>query len=132
MARVYVDPDRLEEFARRLAEFSREVNLIYSNLDGRLKSLNATWRDQEYEKFKDAFADLQKLLLEEGVRAGDEMTRLTLAKQDDYIAQFEKAGVTFVKDVDVPAFQAKTASVYEAFPKWTPGLHAKIQAILAQ
>jgi uncharacterized protein YukE len=86
MARVYVDPDRLEEFARRLAEFSREVNLIYSNLDGRLKSLNATWRDQEYEKFKDAFADLQKLL-RDFTRMVDQ-THPELRKDAAYIREY--------------------------------------------
>jgi TRAP-type transport system periplasmic protein len=76
--------------------------------------------------------DLQDLLLTEGHRAGEAMTRLTLEKQDEYIAQFEEAGVTIVDDVDVPAFQAATASVYDAFPQWTPGLHQTIQDILAQ
>jgi tripartite ATP-independent transporter DctP family solute receptor len=76
--------------------------------------------------------DLQTIMLEEGKRAGEEMTRLTLEKQDEYIGLFEDAGVTIVEDVDIPAFQDATASVYEAFPQWTPGLHAKIQAILAQ
>jgi hypothetical protein len=32
--------------------------------------------------------------------------------------------------VDILAFQEVTASVYEAFPEWTPGLHGTIQAIL--
>ena len=66
------------------------------------------------------------MLLEEGAKAGDEMTRLTLASQDDYIAKFKAAGVTFVSDVDVPAFQKATASVYTAFPKWTPGLRETV------
>jgi len=76
-------------------------------------------------------ADTQRLLLEEGKKAGDEMTRLTLAKQDEYLAQFKAAGVTVVSDVDILAFQKATAATYEAFPKWTPGLHATIQKILA-
>jgi TRAP-type transport system periplasmic protein len=76
--------------------------------------------------------DLQDLLLTEGHRAGEEMTRLTLEKQDEYIAQFEEAGITIVGDVDVAAFQDATASVYDAFPQWTPGLHKTIQDILAQ
>ena len=37
-----------------------------------------------------------------------------------------------VTDVDKAAFQKATASVYNAFPKWTPGLHDKIEAILKQ
>jgi hypothetical protein len=38
--------------------------------------------------------------------------------------------VQFVSDVDLPAFQKATSSVYKAFPKWTPGLHDTIMAAL--
>ena len=76
--------------------------------------------------------DVQQLLLEEGRKAGDEMTRLTLEKQNEYLEQFRNAGVTIVEDVDVAAFQEATAPTYQAFPKWTPGLHGTIQKILAQ
>lgn len=48
-------------------------------------------------------ADVQKVLLEEGKKAGDEMTRLTLEMQNDYMNKFKAAGVTFV-DVDLAAF----------------------------
>jgi tripartite ATP-independent transporter DctP family solute receptor len=75
-------------------------------------------------------ADTQKVLLEEGKKAGDEMTRLTLALEADYMAKFKAAGVTFVSDVDVGAFQKSTAGVYKAFPKWTPGLHDTVMAAL--
>lgn len=75
-------------------------------------------------------ADVQKIMLEEGRRGGDEMTRLTTALQNDYIAKFKAAGVTFVTDVDHAAFQTATASVYKAFPKWTPGLHDTVMAVL--
>lgn len=74
--------------------------------------------------------DLQTILLEEGLKAGDHLTRLTLEKQDEYVKMFEAEGVTFVTDVDVEAFQEATASVYDAFPDWTPGLHDRINAIL--
>ncbi len=74
--------------------------------------------------------DIQQVLLEEGQKAGAEMTRLTLASQDDYIAKFKAAGVTIVSDVDIPAFQKATASVYTAFPKWTPGLRETVLANL--
>jgi tripartite ATP-independent transporter DctP family solute receptor len=66
--------------------------------------------------------DIQQVLVEEGKKAGDEMTRLTLASGDDYAAKFKAAGVTIVSDVDTAAFQSSTAGVYAAFPKWTPGL----------
>jgi tripartite ATP-independent transporter DctP family solute receptor len=75
-------------------------------------------------------ADVQKVLLEEGKKAGDEMTRLTLELQNDYIAKFKAAGVTFVTDVDRGAFQKATAGVYKAFPKWTPGLHETVLSAL--
>lgn len=75
-------------------------------------------------------ADVQKVLLEEGKKAGDEMTRLTLELQNDYIAKFKAAGVTFVTDVDRAAFQKATAPVYKAFPKWTPGLYDTVLSAL--
>lgn len=75
-------------------------------------------------------ADVQKVLLEEGKRAGDEMTRLTLDLQNDYMNKFKSAGVTFVPDVDLAAFQKATTPVYKAFPKWTPGLHDTVLAAL--
>ena len=74
--------------------------------------------------------DVQQILLEEGHKAGVEMTRLTLASQDEYLAKFKAAGVTIVSDVDIPAFQKATASVYKAFPKWTPGLRETVLANL--
>lgn len=74
--------------------------------------------------------DVQKLLLEEGKRAGDEMTRLTLELQNDYMSKFKAAGVQFVTDVDINAFQKATSSVYSAFPKWTPGLHDTVLAAI--
>lgn len=74
--------------------------------------------------------DVQTVLLEEGARARDEMTRLTLEQNQDYVDKFKKAGVTFVEDVDLAAFQKATAPVYSAFPKWTPGLHDTVTAIL--
>ena len=58
------------------------------------------------------------------------MTRLTLELQNDYVNKFKAAGVTFVADVDIGAFQKSTASVYKTFPKWTPGLHDTVIAVL--
>lgn len=80
--------------------------------------------------FKRLPADVQKMLLEEGEKAGAYMTKLTIEKQKGYMDEFKKAGVTFVEDVDIPAFQKATASVYSAFPKWTPGLHDTVTKII--
>lgn len=75
-------------------------------------------------------ADVQQVLLEEGKKAGDYMTKITLEQQQDYVNKFKAAGVTFVTDVDVPAFQKATAGVYNAFPKWSPGLHDQVVKIV--
>ena len=74
-------------------------------------------------------ADVQKVLLEEGSKGGAEQTRLTVSLNDDFMAKLKSAGVSFV-DVDNAAFQRVTASVYKAFPKWTPGLHDTVMAAL--
>jgi tripartite ATP-independent transporter DctP family solute receptor len=75
--------------------------------------------------------DVQQVLLEEGRKAGEYMTRLTLEQQQSYVDRFKAAGVTFVTDVDLAAFRKATAPVYKAFPKWTPGLHDTVSKILA-
>ena len=62
-------------------------------------------------------ADVQKVLLEEGKKAGDEMTRLTLELQKDYVAKFKAAGVTFVDDVDLAAFQKSTTQRLRRLPE---------------
>lgn len=76
--------------------------------------------------------DLQDILMEEGQRAGEYMTQLTLEQEARYLDEFRKAGVEVVEDVDVEAFRAKTASVYTSFPDWTPGLKEQIDAIIAE
>ena len=74
-------------------------------------------------------ADVQKVLLEEGTKGGAEQTRLTLSLNDNFMTRLKGAGVSFV-DVDNAAFQRATASVYKAFPNWTPGLHDTVMAAL--
>ena len=44
---------------------------------------------------------VQQVLLEEGRKAGEYMTRLTLEQQQSYVDRFKAAGVTFVTDVDL-------------------------------
>jgi tripartite ATP-independent transporter DctP family solute receptor len=77
-------------------------------------------------------ADVQKTLVEEGRRAGTEMTRLTLAMEKDYLAKMKGAGMTLVDDVDLAAFAKATAAAYKAFPKWTPNLHETVMAVLGR
>jgi tripartite ATP-independent transporter DctP family solute receptor len=72
--------------------------------------------------------DVQQVLLEEGHKAGKELTRLTMESHNEYIAKFKAAGVTVVEDVDTNAFRNATSPVYKAFPKWTPGLRETVLA----
>lgn len=76
--------------------------------------------------------DIQEILTEVGAEAGALATELTLERDADYAAKFKEAGVTFVEDVDTAAFREKTASVYQDFPEWTPGLYDTILDILAE
>lgn len=76
--------------------------------------------------------DVQAVLLDEAAKAGDHMAALTGQRQQAVIKDFEAKGVTLVRDVDVNAFQKATEPVYAAFPKWTPGLHARVLKILSQ
>jgi tripartite ATP-independent transporter DctP family solute receptor len=74
--------------------------------------------------------EVQQVLIEEGRRAGEEMTRLTLSSQQSYIDRFKAAGVTVQDKMDLAAFQRVTAKVYKAFPKWSPNLHETVLATL--
>lgn len=76
--------------------------------------------------------DVQQILLEEAKNAGDFLTDLTISSQEEFKKKFEAEGVTFVEDIDFAALQKATEAAYQAFPDWTPGLHDRIKAILAQ
>lgn len=81
--------------------------------------------------FQSLPTDIQEVLVEEGFRAGEYMTQLTLEMQDEFLDRFKEAGIEIVDDVDIAAFQEATSSVYEAFDEWTPGLRETIMEILA-
>ena len=55
MAKAHVDPAELRRFAQDLNRFNNELQTLMSGLHGRLRSLEATWRDQEQRKFTEAF-----------------------------------------------------------------------------
>lgn len=75
--------------------------------------------------------DVQASLVDSAVAAGEYMTDLVRESESEFAARLEAEGVTIVDDVDHAAFKEATASVYNAFPDWTPGLYDQIQAILA-
>ncbi len=74
--------------------------------------------------------DLQVIVLEEAIAAGNYMADLVNSGQGELIAALENEGVTIIQDIDTAKFQAATAVVYEKFPEWSEGLYGQIREIL--
>lgn len=76
--------------------------------------------------------DTQKLLVTEAVKASDLLTKLKSEEELEIQKKYEAAGVTIIRDIDREPFKKAVAPVYEKYAGWTPGLRAKVQAILAK
>lgn len=98
------------------------------SLTGHFKAFVGLMINADY--FASMPQDIQEIMSEEALAAGTYMTDLMLNSREDWITKLEGEGVTFVRDVDVPAFQAKTAIVYSKFPDWSDGLYENVRAIL--
>jgi TRAP-type transport system periplasmic protein len=106
----------------RLYEVAKVITLT-----GHFKAITGMVIGEKF--FQSLPADVQKLLEEEAVRAGDEMSAMTLAKQEEFTKALREKGVTFVQG-DAAAFEKATQVVYTKFPKWTPGIYEKVKAEL--
>ena len=62
MAKANVDPAELRRFAQELNRFNNDLHGLLSNLNARMRALEATWRDQEQRKFGEAFEATTKVL----------------------------------------------------------------------
>ncbi len=62
MAKANVDPAELRRFAQDLNRFNNELQSLMAGLHGRMRGLEATWRDQEHRKFAEAFEQTVKTL----------------------------------------------------------------------
>ncbi len=62
MGKAHVDPAELRRFAQDLNRFNNEMQTLVGGLHGRLRGLEATWRDQEQRKFTEAFEQTIKVL----------------------------------------------------------------------
>jgi uncharacterized protein YukE len=62
MAKAHVDPAELRRFAQDLVRFNNELQSLLAGLNGRMRGLEATWRDQEQKKFAEAFDQTAKHL----------------------------------------------------------------------
>ncbi|NPC58361.1 C4-dicarboxylate TRAP transporter substrate-binding protein [Caenimonas soli] len=76
-------------------------------------------------------ADLKAILLEEGRKAGDELTAATLASDAAYAEELKKQGVQIVTDVNVKAFAEKARAAYAKVPGLTPGIYDKARQAMA-
>lgn len=74
--------------------------------------------------------DLQAVLRDASIEAGDFMTNLVQEKQAEFIETLEAEGTTFVTDVDREAMREATLPVYEKFDEWSPGLLETVRGIL--
>jgi len=76
-------------------------------------------------------ADLQTILLEEGRRSAENLTKATVAQDEQFADQLRKSGTQIVADVDIAAFQKASAGVYQSLPNLTPGFVDKARAAMA-
>jgi uncharacterized protein YukE len=61
MSKAHVDPTELRRFAQDLTRFNNELQTLVVGLHGRLRGLEATWRDQEQRKFTEVFEQTVKV-----------------------------------------------------------------------
>ena len=114
-------------------------SLVGSKLYEVRKVLSATGHQTMYvamvtstDFFKSLPADLQTVLLEEGKKAGDELTKATLASDTAFADELKKNGVQFVTDVDTKAFAEKAKVAYAKVPGLTPGMYDKVRAAMVR
>ena len=62
MAQAIVDPSELRKFAKDLARFNQDVQGLVSSIHSKMRTLEATWRDQEQRKFAESFAETVRVL----------------------------------------------------------------------
>jgi tripartite ATP-independent transporter DctP family solute receptor len=104
----------------RLYEVAKVITLT-----GHFKAISGFVMGEKF--FQSLPPNVQKILEEEALRAGDEMSAMTIAKQDEFMQALKEKGVAFHQG-DVAAFEKATQVVYTKFPAWTPGIYDKVKA----
>lgn len=74
--------------------------------------------------------DLQQIVIEEAVKAGELVTKLKLESDAKIVATLQEMGIEVVEDIDRAAFQKASLQAYESFTDWTPGLVNTVRSIL--
>jgi len=62
MSKAHVDPAELRRFAQDLARFNNDLQTLVAGLNGKMRNLETSWRDQEQRKFAEAFDQTVKVL----------------------------------------------------------------------
>lgn len=62
MSKAHVDPAEVRRFAQDLVRFNNEIQALMSSLQGKMRGLEQTWRDQEQRKFSEAFEQTMRSL----------------------------------------------------------------------
>lgn len=88
MNQIYVDPEKLREFARVLNDFSRHAETSLANLNGQLGRLQSSWQDQEFEKFAAHLRKTQGRL--KAFATETAKTIPTLEQDADAITEYQK------------------------------------------
>ena len=89
MSNAHVDPSELRRFAHDLNRFTNDLQQLLGGINGKMRSLEQTWRDQEQKKFAESFAATAKMIAN-FVEASHEHTQFLNRKAgliEDYLKQ---------------------------------------------
>jgi hypothetical protein len=89
MAQAIADPESLKRFASQLQNYVQAIQSGQTVLQAQLHALGDTWRDQEHEKFLEAFQEL-KIMVQRFTAAANEHIPFLLRKAkrvEEYLQQ---------------------------------------------
>lgn len=62
MRNVFIEPERLLQFANDLSAFRNNVNELTNRLNGNLNRLSESWQDEGFMRFREHFEQTQQRL----------------------------------------------------------------------
>jgi len=62
MPQIYVNPEKLKAFSQELKNFTSFIESIGVMTNSQLYLLRESWRDEQYDRFKEQFDKTMKLL----------------------------------------------------------------------
>ncbi|MEN3335565.1 MAG: hypothetical protein V7641_4930 [Blastocatellia bacterium] len=61
---AYADPQHLREFAHKLKAFAQDIDHYTNTVNGGMRRLGESWRDEYYYRFEEVFAEAAVMLHE--------------------------------------------------------------------